>query len=512
MKFTGLIIMDGYGINEFGENNAISPITSPEVLKILKDNPSTQLCASGLAVGLPEGQMGNSEVGHLNIGAGRVIFQDLPKITKAIQDGDFFSNKALVDAILNAKKNDRGLHVMGLVSDGGVHSHLTHLFATVKMAKEMGVKQTYIHCFMDGRDVSPTSGKGFIEQLEKYLKELNYGKIATISGRFYAMDRDNIWERVAKAYGALVDGEGVMENDAVEAMQHSYDKGVTDEFMLPTVILENGKPVATVEKGDSVIFFNYRPDRARQITRSFIFEDFTGFERKKGFLAPCFVSFTTYDATFEGKLEVAFKKERYANTLGEYLASKGIKQFRIAETQKYAHVTFFFNGGVEAPNKDEDRILIDSPKIATFDMKPEMSAYEVCDKACEVIKSGKYGVMILNFANCDMVGHTGVMKAAQKAVQVTDECVRKVLDAIAEVGGQALLTADHGNCDYMFDPITKAPFTAHTTNPVPFAVIGADGVKALASGGKLCDIAPTMLDIMGLEIPKEMTGKSLIIR
>lgn len=512
MKFTGLIIMDGYGINEFGENNAISEITSPEVLKILKENPSTQLSASGLAVGLPEGQMGNSEVGHLNIGAGRVIFQDLPKITKAIQDGDFFTNKALVDAMNNAKKKASGLHVMGLVSDGGVHSHLEHLFATVKMAKEMGVKQTYIHCFMDGRDVSPTSGKGFVEQLSKYLKDLGYGKIATISGRFYAMDRDNIWDRVAKAYSALVDGEGVFENDAVEAMQNSYDKGVTDEFMLPTVILENGNPVATVEKGDSVIFFNYRPDRARQITRSFIFEDFAGFERKKGFLAPCFVSFTTYDATFEGKLEVAFKKEKYTNTLGEYLASKGIKQFRIAETQKYAHVTFFFNGGVEAPNKNEDRILIDSPKIATFDMKPEMSAYEVCDKACEVIKSGKYDVMILNFANCDMVGHTGVMQAAQKAVKVTDECVRKVLDAIKEVSGQALLTADHGNCDYMYDIDTKAPFTAHTTNPVPFSVIGADGVKALASGGKLCDIAPTMLDIMGLEIPKEMTGKSLIIK
>ncbi|MDE6189566.1 MAG: 2,3-bisphosphoglycerate-independent phosphoglycerate mutase [Clostridia bacterium] len=511
MKFTGLIIMDGYGINEFGENNAISQSTSPEVLKILKEYPNTQLSASGLAVGLPEGQMGNSEVGHLNIGAGRVIFQDLPKITKAIQDGDFYTNKALLNAMQNAKKKG-SLHVMGLVSDGGVHSHLSHLFATVKMAKEVGVKQTYIHCFMDGRDVSPTSGKSFVEQVSNYLKDLGYGKIATISGRFYAMDRDNIWERVSKAYSALVDGEGVKEVNPVEAMQNSYDKGVTDEFMLPTVICENGKPVATIKKGDSVIFFNYRPDRARQITRSFIFEDFTGFERKKGFLAPVFVSFTTYDATFEGKLEVAFKKEQYKNTLGEYLASKGIKQFRIAETQKYAHVTFFFNGGVEAPNKDEDRILIDSPKIATFDMKPEMSAYEVCDKACEVIKSGKYGVMILNFANCDMVGHTGVMSAAQKAVKVTDECVRKVLDAILEVGGQALLTADHGNCDYMFDPVTKAPFTAHTTNPVPFAVIGADGVKALAGGGKLCDIAPTMLDIMGIEIPKEMTGKSLIVR
>ncbi|MDE6606060.1 MAG: 2,3-bisphosphoglycerate-independent phosphoglycerate mutase [Clostridia bacterium] len=512
MKFTGLIIMDGYGINEFGENNAISPVTSPEVLKIIEQNPSTQLMASGLAVGLPEGQMGNSEVGHLNIGAGRVIFQDLPKISKAIDDGDFFTNSALVDAMENAKQAGKSLHVMGLVSDGGVHSHLDHLFATIKMAKEMGVKNTYIHCFMDGRDVSPVSGKGFIQQLCDYLNKLNYGKIATISGRFYAMDRDNIWERVSKAYAALVDGEGVMESNAVDAMQNSYDKGVTDEFMLPTVITENGKPTATINKGDSVIFFNYRPDRARQITRSFIFEDFNGFDRAKGFLAPKFVSFTTYDATFEEKLEVAFKKERYANTLGEYLSKQGIRQFRIAETQKYAHVTFFFNGGVEAPNPNEDRILIDSPKIATFDMKPEMSAYEVCDKACEVIKSGKYDVMILNFANCDMVGHTGVMDAAKKAVKVTDECVKKVLDAIKEVGGQALLTADHGNCDYMYDIETKAPFTAHTTNPVPFVVIGAEGVKALKDGGKLCDIAPTMLEIMGLEQPAEMTGKSLIIK
>ncbi len=512
MKFTGLIIMDGYGINEFGENNAISPVTSPEVLKIIMDNPSTQLMASGLAVGLPDGQMGNSEVGHLNIGAGRVIFQDLPKISKAISDGDFFTNSALVDAMNNAKQDGKSLHIMGLVSDGGVHSHTEHLYATVQMAKDMGVKNTYIHCFMDGRDVSPISGKGFIQELSDYLTKLNYGKIATISGRFYAMDRDNIWERVSKAYAALVDGQGVEEDNAVDAMQNSYDKGVTDEFMLPTVITENGKPTATINKGDSVIFFNYRPDRARQITRSFIFEDFNGFARAKGFLAPKFVSFTTYDATFEGKLEVAFKKERYTNTLGEYLSKQGVKQFRIAETQKYAHVTFFFNGGVEAPNDGEDRILIDSPKIATFDMKPEMSAYEVCDKACEVIKSGKYQVMILNFANCDMVGHTGIMQAAQKAVKVTDECVKKVLDAIEEVGGQALLTADHGNCDYMFDADTKAPFTAHTTNPVPFVVIGADGVKALKDGGKLCDIAPTMLDMMGLEIPKEMTGKSLLVK
>lgn len=498
--------MDGYGINEFGDNNAISETTSPEVLNIIKQNPSTQLNASGLAVGLPDGQMGNSEVGHLNIGAGRVIFQDLPKISKAIEDGDFFANSALVDAMNNAKLDGKSLHIMGLLSNGGVHSHIEHLFATVKMAKDMGVKNTYIHCFMDGRDVSPVSGKGFVEELAEYLDKLGYGKIATISGRFYAMDRDNIWERVAKAYAAIADGEGVFESNAVEAMQNSYDKGVTDEFMLPTVITEGGKPTAKVNKGDSIIFFNYRPDRARQITRSFIYEDFNGFDRARGFLAPKFVSFTTYDATFEGKLEVAFKKEKYTNTLGEYLSKQGLRQFRIAETQKYAHVTFFFNGGVEAPNENEDRILIDSPKIATFDMQPEMSAYEVCDKACEVIKSGKYDVMILNFANCDMVGHTGVYDAAVKAVETVDACVGRVVDATRSMGGIAMITADHGNAEEMRKP-DGSPMTAHTTNLVPFILVGAD---AKLHPGRLADIAPTILDIMGLACPPEMDGKSLI--
>ena len=508
MKFTGLIIMDGYGINEFGENNAISQTTSPNVLDILAKNPSTQLSASGLAVGLPEGQMGNSEVGHLNIGAGRVIFQDLPKITKAIQDGDFFSNKALTDAMLNAIKKDRGLHVMGLVSDGGVHSHLEHLFATIRMAKDMGVKQTYVHCFMDGRDVSPTSGKGFIEQLSNYLNELDYGKIATISGRFYAMDRDNIWERVAKAYSALVDGEGVMENDPVQAMQNSYDKGVTDEFMLPTVICENGKAIATVEKGDSVIFFNYRPDRARQITRSFIYEDFSGFERKKGFLAPCFVSFTTYDATFADKLEVAFKKERYTNTLGEYLASKGIKQFIIAETQKYAHVTFFFNGGVEAPNKNEDRILIDSPKIATFDMKPEMSAYEVKDKLVEAINTQKFDFIVVNYANGDMVGHTGIYGAIEKAVTAIDNCVKDTVEAAKANGYEVIIIADHGNADHALNE-DGTPNTAHSLNPVPFVYV-TENKNAKVEDGVLADVAPSILHILDMTQPAEMTGHDLI--
>ena len=503
--------MDGYGIAPYGPDDAISPETSPRVIAMQDKYPSTRLKASGLAVGLPEGQMGNSEVGHLNIGAGRVIYQELTRITKAIEDGDFFTNPALVKAMDDAKRDGKKLHVMGLVSDGGVHSHITHLFALVEMAKRRGLDNVYIHCFMDGRDTPPESGKGYIEQLQAHLDKLGFGKIATISGRFYAMDRDNIWDRVQKAYEALVDGKGIEESDPIEAMQNSYDKGVTDEFVIPTVLTDGGKPVATVDECDSVVFFNFRPDRARQITRSFIYPDFASFPREKGFLAPHFVSFTQYDVTFNDALDVAFRPESYTNTLGEYLAKQGIKQFRIAETQKYAHVTFFFNGGVEAPNEGEERILIPSPKIATFDMKPEMSAYEVADRAVEEIKSGKYGVMILNFANCDMVGHTGVMEAAKKAVEVTDECVQKVVDAILSVGGQAFVTADHGNCDHMFDA-DGTPFTAHTTNPVPFIAIGVDGVKALADGGRLCDIAPTMLDAMGLAIPSEMTGHSLLVK
>ena len=503
--------MDGYGIAPYGPDDAISPETSPRVIAMQGKYPSTRLKASGLVVGLPEGQMGNSEVGHLNIGAGRVIYQELTRITKAIEDGDFFTNPALVKAMDDAKKGGKKLHVMGLVSDGGVHSHITHLFALVEMAKRRGLDNVYIHCFMDGRDTPPESGKGYIEQLQAHLDKLGFGKIATISGRFYAMDRDNIWDRVQKAYEALVDGKGIEESDPIEAMQNSYDRGVTDEFVIPTVLTDGGKPVATVDEGDSVVFFNFRPDRARQITRSFIYPDFASFPRTKGFLAPHFVSFTQYDVTFNDALDVAFRPESYTNTLGEYLAKQGIRQFRIAETQKYAHVTFFFNGGVEAPNEGEDRILIPSPKIATFDMKPEMSAYEVADRAVEEIKSGKYGVMILNFANCDMVGHTGVMEAAKKAVEVTDECVQKVVDAILSVGGQAFVTADHGNCDHMFDA-DGTPFTAHTTNPVPFIAIGVDGVKALADGGRLCDIAPTMLDAMGLAIPSEMTGHSLLVK
>ncbi len=513
-KFTALIILDGFGINKMGENNAISYETAPYTLQLMKTKPTTELSASGLDVGLPKGQMGNSEVGHLNIGAGRVIFQPLPRITKSIEDGDFFSNESLLGAVRNAKANGKKLHIFGLLSDGGVHSHIEHIFAAIRLAKKEGLDNAYVHCFMDGRDVDPKSGLDFMKELEGFIEKENFGKIATVSGRFYAMDRDNIWDRVEKAYKAIADGEGNYGDNAVKIMEESYLNGVTDEFVIPSVVVENGKPVATVDKGDSVIFANFRPDRARQITRAFIFEDFDSFDRKKGFLDLKFVSYTQYDVTFNGRLEVAFKPENYANTLGEYLSKKGLKQFRIAETQKYAHVTFFFNGGVEAPNEGEDRILIDSPKIATFDMKPEMSAYEVCDRAVEEIEKGNYDVMILNFANCDMVGHTGIIDAAKKAVKAVDTCVEKLVAAINKAGGQALITADHGNADYMFDPETKAPFTAHTTNPVPLIYVNEGDEKniTLLSGGKLCDIAPTLLDMMGIEQPAEMTGHSLMKR
>lgn len=509
-NFTGLIIMDGYGMADVSPYNAINAETSPYVQELMKTYPMTQLEASGMAVGLPDGQMGNSEVGHLNIGAGRIIYQELTRITKSIKDGDYFDNDALLKAVNNAKENGKKLHVFGLLSDGGVHSHIDQVLAVAELAKRNGINDVYFHCFTDGRDVSPTSGKGFMEYATEYLNKVGVGKIATISGRFYAMDRDNIWERVDKAYRAIADGEGIYEENPIDAMQNSYDNGVTDEFVIPTVITEGGKPVATVDKGDSIIFANFRPDRARMITRSFIYEDFDGFKREKGFLAPIFVSYTQYDVTFNDKLDVAFKPESYTNTLGEYLSKCGLKQFRIAETQKYAHVTFFFNGGVEAANLNEDRILIDSPKIATFDLKPEMSAYEVADKAVETIKSGEYDVMILNFANCDMVGHTGIMDAAVKAVKAVDECVKKVVSAITSVGGQVLITADHGNADCMYDTGANEPFTAHTTNPVPLIKIDDNRSVGLMDGGKLCDIAPTMLDMMGLEIPAEMTGHSLL--
>jgi len=508
---TALLIMDGFGINPVKEGNAIIAAGTPVLDKLMAEYPTTQLGASGMDVGLPDGQMGNSEVGHLNIGAGRIVYQELTRITKDIQDGVFFKKEALVWAMDEAKKNGKALHLMGLLSDGGVHSHNTHLYALLEMAKQWGLKEVYVHCFLDGRDVPPSSGIDYVKALEAKLQEIGVGKIATVEGRYWAMDRDNIWDRVKKAYDAMVLGKGqATAETGAQAVEQSYAINETDEFVKPTVIVENGKPLATINEGDSIIFFNFRPDRARQLTRTFIMPDFDGFEREKGYFPVNYVSMTQYDETFTG-LKVVNGPESLNNTLGEYLASKGLTQLRIAETQKYAHVTFFFNGGVEKPNENEDRVLIPSSKVATFDMKPEMSAYEVTEKAVELINEGKYDVMILNFANCDMVGHTGVMDAAVKSVKTVDECVGKVVDAILANGGRAFVTADHGNADQMIDPANGEPFTAHTTNPVPFiAVDPSMKGKTLREGGRLADIAPTMLASMGLEIPAEMSGKSLI--
>ena len=510
-QMTALIIMDGFGINPAKDGNAICAAGTPELDKLMERFPHTQLGASGMDVGLPDGQMGNSEVGHLNIGAGRIVYQELTRITKDIQDGTFFEKEPLVKAMDAVKENGGNLHLMGLLSDGGVHSHNTHLYALVEMAKQRGLKNVFVHCLLDGRDVPPTSGLEYVRQLEEKLNETGVGKIASIQGRFWGMDRDNIWDRVEKGYNAIALGEGIEESDPVQAVQNSYDNGKTDEFMIPTVITENGAPRATVNPGDSVVFFNFRPDRARQITRAFIMEDFTGFVRKKGFIPVQFVSMTQYDATFAPYLSVVNPPASMENTLGQYLAALGLTQAHIAETQKYAHVTFFFNGGVEAPNPLEDRFLIDSPKVATFDMQPEMSAPEVTEKALELIDSGKYDVMILNYANCDMVGHTGVMDAAVTAVKEIDKDVGILVSEILKMGGRAFVTADHGNADQMVDPATGEPFTAHTTNPVPFIACDEKLIgKTLRTGGRLADIAPTMLDSMGLPIPAEMTGKSLI--
>ncbi|MDE7329560.1 MAG: 2,3-bisphosphoglycerate-independent phosphoglycerate mutase, partial [Clostridia bacterium] len=465
-----IIIMDGYGLAPDGEGNAIYLNGSKNVKKLMHDYPSSTLGASGMSVGLPDGQMGNSEVGHLNMGAGRIVYQDLTKITKAIQDGDFFENPALIKAMDGAKNNGKKLHLYGLLSDGGVHSHITHVYALLKMAKLRGVKDVFVHCFMDGRDVSPTSGAEFIRGLQAEMKKLGVGKVASVCGRYYAMDRDNNWDRVEKAYDMLTLGTGAQCADPAKAVEDSYENGVTDEFILPTKVYEDGKPVGLLEKGDSVICFNFRPDRARQITRAVSQENFTvpkgtAFERKTGYLNPVYVCFTVYDAEFAG-LEIAFPKTSLDNTLGEYLAKLGKKQLRIAETEKYAHVTFFFNGGVEAPNEGEQRDLIPSPKVATYDLQPEMSAYLVTDKVLEELDKGEFDVVILNFANCDMVGHTGIIPAAVKAVGTVDECVKKVTDKILEMGGAALLTADHGNADKLVSE-DGSPFTAHTTNPVP---------------------------------------------
>ena len=455
-----------------------------------------------LDVGLPDGQMGNSEVGHTNIGAGRVVYQMLVKISKSIQDGEFQKIPCILNAMENCKKNNSALHLMGLLSDGGVHSHIEHLFGILEMAKAYGLTKVYVHCIMDGRDVSVTSGKGFVAETQKKCAALGLAGIATITGRYYAMDRDFAWDRVEKAYAAFVYGEGIRNDDPVDAMQKSYDAGVTDEFIIPTVV----NPEGTVKANDSVFFFNFRPDRARQITRTFVDPDFTGFERKHGFFPLTYVCMTQYDESMPN-VSVAFPPEALTNTFGEYLQNNGKTQLRIAETQKYAHVTFFFNGGEEKTFEGEDRILIQSPDVPTFDLKPEMSAYEVCDAVCEQILSGKYDAVILNFANCDMVGHTGVFDAAVKAVEAVDECVGRVVDATLKMGGVCFITADHGNADMMIGPDNK-PFTPHTTNPVPFCMVGREG--ELKSGGRLADICPTMLKVMGLPQPAEMTGECLI--
>lgn len=493
--------MDGFGKNESTYGNAIAAAKKPNLDKIVSENPMTFIGASGLDVGLPDGQMGNSEVGHTNIGAGRVVYQELTRITKSIQDGDFFTNEALVGAMENCKKNFSALHLMGLMSDGGVHSHNTHLYGIMELAKRSGVDKVYIHCFMDGRDVPPTSGKDYLAELYEKCDEIGVGEIATVMGRYYAMDRDNRWERVVKAYKAMTEGEGVKFDCACKMMEESYANDVTDEFIVPAV----SEKAVPVKDNDSIVFFNFRPDRAREITRAFVDPAFSGFEREqlKGLYYVCM---TQYDATMPN-VHVAFKPESLENTFGEYISDKGLKQLRIAETEKYAHVTFFFNGGVEKQYPGEDRILVKSPAVATYDLQPEMSAYEVTDKLLAAIDSDKYDAIILNYANCDMVGHTGVFDAAVKAVEAVDTCVGKIVDAVAAKGGVTLITADHGNADKMYEA-DGSPFTAHTTNPVPFIVVGYP--CELREGGRLCDIAPTMLKIMGLEQPKEMTGVSII--
>ncbi len=510
-KPTVLMILDGYGLNDNCEHNAVCEAKTPVMDQLMAQYPFVKGNASGMAVGLPEGQMGNSEVGHLNMGAGRIVYQELTRITKSIQDGDFFQNPAFQEAVANCKEHDSALHMFGLVSDGGVHSHNTHIYGLLELAKREGLSKVYVHCFLDGRDTPPSSGKEFVEQLEAKMEELGVGKVASVAGRYYAMDRDKNWDRVKLAYDALTKGEGVPAESAAKGIQASYNQEKYDEFVMPTVVIENGAPVATIKDHDSIIFYNFRPDRAREMTRAFCDNEFAGFEREKK-LDVVFVCFTDYDETIENKL-VAFHKESITNTFGEFLAAHHMTQARIAETEKYAHVTFFFNGGIEEPNEGEDRILVNSPKeVATYDLKPEMSAPEVCTRLVEAIKSGKYDVIIINFANPDMVGHTGVENAAIKAIETVDDCVGKAVAAIKEVGGVMFICADHGNAEQLVDYATGEPWTAHTTNPVPFILVNADPSYKLREGGCLADIAPTLIELMGMEQPKEMTGKSLLIK
>ena len=509
-KPTVLMILDGYGLNSKVEGNAVAEAKTPVMDLLMAECPFVEGNASGMAVGLPDGQMGNSEVGHLNMGAGRIVYQELTRITKEIRDGEFFENEAFAKAIANCKENDSALHLYGLVSDGGVHSHNTHIYGLLELAKRAGLEKVYVHCFLDGRDTPPASGRDFVAELVAKMAEIGVGKVASVSGRYYAMDRDNRWDRVQLAYNALTKGEGKQATDPVELIQASYDEGVNDEFVVPTVVMENDAPVATIKDGDSVIFYNFRPDRARELTRVFCADEFDGFDRGER-IKTTYVCFTEYDVTIPNK-EVAFHKVSITNTFGEFLAAQGLTQARIAETEKYAHVTFFFNGGVEAPNAGEDRILVKSPKVATYDLKPEMSAYEVCDKLVEAIEADKYDVIIINFANPDMVGHTGVEDAAIKAVEAVDECVGKAVAALKKVGGQMFICADHGNAEQLVDYETGDSFTAHTTNPVPFILVNYDEAYTLREGGCLADIAPTLIEMMGLTQPVEMSGKSLLVR
>lgn len=508
-KLVALIILDGFGCNPRVDGNAIKAANKPTLDRLFAEYPNTVVHTSGMDVGLPTGQMGNSEVGHTNIGAGRIVYQELTRITKSIEDGDFFDKKEFLDAIESCKVNGTKLHLFGLLSDGGVHSHNTHLYALVELAKRQGLKDVFIHCFFDGRDVPPDSSKVYVEELEKKLKEIGAGKIASVMGRYYAMDRDNRWERVSQAYNAMTLGKGLAAQSAGQAVAESYAREEFDEFVKPTVIMEAGKPVATIDAKDSVIFFNFRPDRAREITRTFVDPEFNGFEREKGFFPLKYVCMTQYDKSMPN-VSVAFKPEPLTNTFGEYISKKGYRQLRIAETEKYAHVTFFFNGGVEKMYDGEDRALIPSPQVATYDLKPEMSAYEVTEEALKRVNSKDYDVIILNFANCDMVGHTGIFDAAKAAVEAVDTCLGKLIAAIEAQGGVALITADHGNAEQMVDYESGGAFTAHTTNVVPLIGVGLGGAKL--SEGKLADLAPTMLDIMKLEKPAEMTGKSLLIK
>ncbi|PKM51716.1 MAG: 2,3-bisphosphoglycerate-independent phosphoglycerate mutase [Firmicutes bacterium HGW-Firmicutes-7] len=508
-KPTVLMILDGFGLNQKSEGNAVAHAKKPNIDNLMANHPFVQGHASGLDVGLPHGQMGNSEVGHLNIGAGRVVYQELTRVTKEIEDGTFFNNEAFIKAINACKENNSALHLFGLLSDGGVHSHNTHLYALLKLAKKHGLKDVYVHCFLDGRDTAPTSGKQFVEELEEKIREIGVGKIATVMGRYYAMDRDNRWERVELAYNAMVLGQGKQAISAIAAVQESYDTDANDEFVLPTIVLSEGKTTATISPGDSIIFYNFRPDRARQLTRAFCDEVFAGFERKRGFMPLSFVCFNEYDMTISNTI-IAFTKDALINTLGEYLASKGIKQLRLAETEKYAHVTFFFNGGVEVPNDGETRILVASPKVATYDLQPEMSAPKVRDELVQAIESKAYDLIIVNFANPDMVGHTGIEKAAIEAIEVVDQCVGDAMKALLHVDGQMFLCADHGNAEQLIDYDTNDPFTAHTINPVPFILFNCKEGVTLKEDGKLADIAPTLLDMMGIDKPEEMTGSSLL--